>query len=126
MISNSKYTLEKRHTLYKVCPVVDEKRILRVNGRLPASFPEHVRCPIILPSKSRVTLLLVDHMHKRFLHGNHETVINELRGRFYIPGLRALVRSVASACFGCRIIKPNPRSPQMGSLLYCSIHLSHY
>lgn len=117
MISNPKYTLQKRHTLYKVCPVVDEKRILRVNGRLPASFPEHVRCPIILPSKSRVTSLLVEHMHKRFLHGNHETVINELRGRFYVPGLRALVRSVASACLGCRIIKPNPRSPQMGSLI---------
>lgn len=116
-ISNPKYTIAKRHTLYKLCPMLDDKMILRVNGRLPSAFPEHVRCPIILPAGNRVTVLLVEHMHKRFLHGNHATVLNELRSRFYIPGLRVLVRRVASACGACRITKPTPCSPQMGTLV---------
>lgn len=87
---------------------------VRVSGRLPVSFPLDTRHSIILPAEHRVTRLLVADYHERFLHGNHATVTNEIRVRFYIPGLRGLLRRVISDCEKCRFQRAQPVPPQMG------------
>ena len=50
------------------------------------------------------------------MHGNHETVVNELRSEFHIPGLRRLVRQVARTCLFCQIDKPKLTNPRMACL----------
>lgn len=108
--------VEKSHPLYRICPILDQDGILRVDGRLPPSFPLSVRQPAILPRDHPFTALLVQREHERFLHQHGSTVVNALRQRFYIPGLRRLLRSVASRCAKCRVQKARPQVPRMGPL----------
>lgn len=107
---------DKSHPLYRVSPLLDEKMILRVDGRLPPSFPLDVRRPIILPPDHRITELYVASMHARFLHANHSTVLNELRQRVYVPGLRNLVKTTIKKCLTCRLKNATPCQQQMGPL----------
>lgn len=118
LTEDPKRQLPKRHRLYKLCPIADDKGILRVNGRLPrALFPMSVRQPIILPSDNRIVRLLVEYQHEKYLHGNHETVVNEIRKEFYIPGLRRLLRDITRKCLHCQIRNPIVEEPQMGPLI---------
>lgn len=115
--ADSKHNTAKGHPLHRLCPVVDEKCLLRVNGRLPASvYPVEVRQPIILPATSRITQLYVTFIHQQFLHMNHETVVNEIRRHYCIPGLRRLVKKVAQECHHCRVRRPRIEFPQEGPL----------
>uniref|UniRef100_A0A182NQB9 Integrase zinc-binding domain-containing protein n=1 Tax=Anopheles dirus TaxID=7168 RepID=A0A182NQB9_9DIPT len=54
--------------------------------------------------------------HHRFGHANRETVVNELRQRFFIKHLRAYVFSVMKDCQTCKIRKCQPVSPRMAPL----------
>ncbi|XP_055526976.1 uncharacterized protein LOC129719610 [Wyeomyia smithii] len=72
--------------------------------------------PIILPKDQWVTKLLVESYHVRFLHGNHETVVNEIRQRYWIPRLRVVVAKVAKQCQICRNGKAVPQAPVMAPL----------
>ena len=55
---DQQYVTAKGHSVHRVCPFMDERGILRVNGRLPASlYPVEVRQPVILPSSDRIVKL---------------------------------------------------------------------
>ncbi|CAH2101784.1 unnamed protein product [Euphydryas editha] len=41
-------------------------------------------------SKDRITQVIIEEFHCRFNHGNHETVMNEIRQRIEVLGLRAV------------------------------------
>ncbi|XP_055604521.1 uncharacterized protein LOC129752777 [Uranotaenia lowii] len=113
-----KNTINKRSLLYQMTPYMDENRVLRMNSRIgaaPATAYE-TKYPVFLPKEHRVTYLLVHHYHRRFLHGNHETVVNEIRQRFQIPHLRTLVKRVGKECQMCKIKKAVPKLPIMAPL----------
>lgn len=111
------YPLPKVHILHKLCPVVDNKGLLRVNGRLPpALFPAEVRQPIILPSDCRAIHLFIEHQHRKYLHANHETVVNEVRRHYHVPGLRRLVARISRSCLHCQLRAPRVANPLMGVL----------
>ncbi|KAM8701708.1 hypothetical protein ACLKA7_007693 [Drosophila subpalustris] len=59
---------------------------------------------------------MVESYHRRYHHLHDEIVVNELRQRFWIFGLRALVREVSSACHACKIRRARPEPPEMGNL----------
>lgn len=110
-------TLSKSSSLYKTTPKLDEAQILRVEGRIEkAIVSEDTKFPIILPKGSRITQLLIMHFHKNYKHLNHETVINEMRQRFYIPRLRAVLKNILKQCQMCKIKKAVPNCPQMAKL----------
>ncbi|XP_055590641.1 uncharacterized protein LOC129742723 [Uranotaenia lowii] len=113
-----KVTINKRSSLYQMTPFMDENRVMRMNSRIVAapSTAYETKYPVFLPKEHRVTYLLVHSYHRRFLHGNNETVVNELRQRFQIPHLRALVRRVGKECQMCRIKKAVPKPPIMAPL----------
>ncbi|XP_068149714.1 uncharacterized protein [Drosophila tropicalis] len=71
---------------------------------------------IILPQKRRVTFLIVEYYHRNNYHLHNEIVVNEVRQRYWITGLRALVRKVANACVAFRIRVARPVPPKMGDL----------
>ncbi|XP_058456592.1 uncharacterized protein LOC131433989 [Malaya genurostris] len=82
--------LERNSTIAHATPALDEFEIMRVDGRTEnADYLSYdAKYPIILPKNHRVTKLLLDWYHRKFRHANEETVLNEIKQRFYIPRLR--------------------------------------
>ena len=77
-----KKPIARGSVLYKLSPMIDEKRILRVCGRLTeCSFVEEK--PAILPRRHHVTDLIIWDFHERYCHQSHRTVINQLRTRYF-------------------------------------------
>ncbi|XP_062712992.1 uncharacterized protein LOC134290046 [Aedes albopictus] len=111
-------SMDKDSDLFKLSPVLDEHSVIRMEGRTnQAEFlPFEMRFPIILPKKHPITVKLIEHYHQKFGHANRETVVNELRQRFYIPHLRVELRSVMRACTWCKVHKCQPRIPRMAPL----------
>lgn len=98
-------------------PFIDKSGVLRSNGRLikfsECDFPSQ---PVILDAKSGVTRLLIMEYHEKYYHGSHQTVMNEIRQKFWIVGLRQGLRSLVSKCVICKFIRANPSSPKMSAL----------
>ncbi|XP_072946158.1 uncharacterized protein [Epargyreus clarus] len=107
---------EKNSRLKKL-DVVMEDGLLRLRGRIDAA--RHTRQdkkPVVLDSKHHITRLLIAYYHEVFNHGNHATVINELRQRYWILGLRSAVRATVHRCQWCKVYRGTPRLQPMGNL----------
>ncbi|XP_055589164.1 uncharacterized protein LOC129741453 [Uranotaenia lowii] len=104
--------------LYQLAPFMDENNVLRMRSRIEAApvTPYETKYPVLLPKEHRATHLLVHQYHRRYLHGNQETVVNEMRQRFQIPHLRALVKRIAKECQMCKVNKAVPKTPMMSPL----------
>ncbi|XP_055588874.1 uncharacterized protein LOC129741190 [Uranotaenia lowii] len=121
---NKNVTLEKKRKIKKSSPIasynafLDEAGVLRVSGRLEAAdwLPYDAKYPIILPKNHRITVLLLDWMHRKHHHANNETVTNEIRQRFRIPRLRVQVQLAKKNCMWCRVYTTVPAAPIMGPL----------
>lgn len=104
--------------LYKLSPFMDKEGVIRMGSRIGAApFASYeTKYRVVLPKQHRISFLLTDSYHRRLLHANHETVLNDMRQRFYVPALRRLVRKVAAECQRCKVSKANPQVPQMAPL----------
>ncbi|XP_055527269.1 uncharacterized protein LOC129719878 [Wyeomyia smithii] len=110
-------TFGKDSSIYKLVPILDEKGVLRVQGRIGAAKVSYdVRHPIILPRKHQITELLVDRYHRDYHHGNAETVTNEIRQLYTIPRLRIVVKKVFRDCQLCKVRRAKPMVPLMAPL----------
>ncbi|XP_062702144.1 uncharacterized protein LOC115263739 [Aedes albopictus] len=111
-------TVAKTSSIYKNWPFIDEDGVLRMRGRSGSAFyaPAEARYPTILPRQHHITTLIIDWYHGHYQHANRETVVNEIRQRFEIPKLRALVGKVVRNCAKCRVAKAMPNYPPMASL----------
>lgn len=109
--------VSKRSKIANLTPYIDEHRILRANGRVTApALEDFNNQPIILESKHPATKLLIAEYHRRFFHASSDAVVNELRQRFHIIGLRRTLRSLISRCIVCRIRRGRPQNPLMSAL----------
>ncbi|XP_058817679.1 uncharacterized protein LOC131680988 [Topomyia yanbarensis] len=104
--------------IYKTWPFIDKRGILRMRSRGSAAAftPFEAKYPAILPKNHPTTFLITDWYHRRFRHGNRETVVNEMRQRFEIARLRVLIFKVIQNCSWCRIAKATPRIPAIAPL----------
>ncbi|XP_062550942.1 uncharacterized protein LOC134215820 [Armigeres subalbatus] len=111
-------SIQKDSKIYRLSPFLDECGVLRIDGRISAapSVQTDVKFPVIMPRKHRATQFLVESYHAAFRHGNTETVVNEIRQRYYISQLRTVARSVARFCQWCKIQKTKPQIPRMAPL----------
>ncbi|XP_028157383.1 uncharacterized protein LOC114350685 [Ostrinia furnacalis] len=110
--------IPKRSRLNKLAPKLCQDGLLRATGRI-SSAPEvaiEAKEPIILDGRHPTIRLFISRYHIWALHGNNETVVNELRQRFAILHLRPAVRSIASRCRVCRMRKATPTVPPIGDL----------
>ncbi|XP_062712397.1 uncharacterized protein LOC134289829 [Aedes albopictus] len=110
--------VSKSSTIYKCWPFIDEHGVLRQRGRIGAATfaPTEAKYPAILPRQHPITFLITDWYHRRFRHANRETVTNEMRQRFEIAKLRALIEKVTKNCMWCRLKKALPSPPAMAPL----------
>ncbi|XP_062714236.1 uncharacterized protein LOC134291009 [Aedes albopictus] len=115
---NCSVRLERTSKIRTLSPFMDDTGVMRSETRIcAAAFVSYdTRFPIILPKDHAVTKLLLEWYHRRFLHANGETVVNEVRQRFHISALRSVVRKVAKTCMQCKVRKAVPAVPRMAPL----------
>ncbi|XP_041632395.1 uncharacterized protein [Drosophila kikkawai] len=108
----------RKSTIFKLSPYLDAAGVLRMQGRIEAieDVEVNVKHPIILPSRHRVTYLIVGYYHRKYHHLHGEIVVNEIRQQYWIPGLRVLVKDIVKNCSACCIRRAQPLPPIMGNL----------
>ena len=101
--------------LIKLNPILKEG-ILKVGGRLAQShYSDEVKYPIVLDGKSRLAYLIAFDAHSG-AHVGIEWTMSLIRSRFWITGLRSLVKKVKQACFVCKKLYAAPPTQQMAEL----------
>ena len=91
--------LKKTSSIVRLDPFVHEG-LLRVCGRLSRAddLLEETRHPVILPRKSRVTNLIIQHSHERLAHAGRCHTLAKLREKCWIQGANAAVRHPITNC----------------------------
>lgn len=69
--------------------------------------------PIILDGKHHFARLIIQDYYERFHHGSPESVINELKQKFWIIKIRPTVKNVTSRCQVCRILSKKAEQPRI-------------
>lgn len=113
----------KSSKLYNMVCILDENKIIRLNGRLNNAIfmDENQRKPIILDPNHILTKLLIKQYHENVNHHGIETVISNLRQRFWIIKIRQAVKKSWKECQRCKNSKLLPKNPIMGQLPTCRI-----
>ena len=86
----------------KETAVQDEENIWRKDSRIQGYKP------IVLPRKNEFVNKLVTYYHEKTLHGGVNVTLCNLRQRFWITKLRALVKSVIHRCNKCKKYRAKP------------------
>nr|XP_047141395.1 uncharacterized protein LOC124816304 [Hydra vulgaris] len=82
---------------------VDEDKVVRCKGRLQNSIlPYNAKHPILLPSESYLSELLICQAHKRTLHAGVKETLCQIRSKYWILRGRKLVRSLINKCSFCK------------------------
>ncbi|KAL7723220.1 hypothetical protein ACLKA6_015992 [Drosophila palustris] len=94
--------LKNRSQLIKLAPMVCKDGLLRVGGRLGNSqLPPDVKHPILLPKSHRITRLILEHEHCTNLHPGVSALFVIVRQRYWILGVRNLIRKLVYDCIQC-------------------------
>ncbi|XP_058827197.1 uncharacterized protein LOC131687160 [Topomyia yanbarensis] len=115
----NKKSLKRSSEIGKLSAYLDDKGVLRMQSRINtdvAYYSFDFVNPVIVPRKTHVTNLLIHKYHQRYGHANVETVVNELRQRYYIPKNRCMVKNVVKQCVWCKVYRAKPIAPRMAML----------
>ncbi|XP_048483902.1 uncharacterized protein LOC125490011 [Plutella xylostella] len=95
-----------------------EDDIIYLSTRVGAApyLPHDYKNPAVLDGSHYVTLLLIEEKHRQLHHGNHQTVMNEIRQRYYVTKLRNSVKKITRECLTCKIRRQKPQSAPLGDL----------
>lgn len=98
--------LNKKNRLYKLSPFIDDCGVMRIHSRLgECDFVDESNLrPIVLPRDHPATRLIVADVHQRYHHQCHETCVNEVRKKFYIPRVRRVCDQVRRSCQLCKVL----------------------
>jgi hypothetical protein len=103
--------------LRRLDPFLDEAGLIRVGGRLKnADLPYSQKHPLLLPSRHRLTTLIIDYHHNRLKHPGASALQAQLQRDYWILSARKAIRSRLRLCIAC--FRTNPRSiqPKMANL----------
>jgi Pao retrotransposon peptidase/Family of unknown function (DUF5641)/Protein of unknown function (DUF1759)/Integrase zinc binding domain len=102
----------------RLSPFRDTDGILRIAGRIEraGNVALTTRNPVILDGNHRYVELMIQHHHRKANHQGVETVINQLRERFWILKCRRTVKKQFASCYECKKRKAKPAQPLMGQL----------
>ncbi|XP_058443868.1 uncharacterized protein LOC131425755 [Malaya genurostris] len=110
--------LPKSSSLYKLSPFLDTHGVLRMRGRTAGCqfINDNAGHTILLPKDHPVTSLIIQYVHERYHHLNHETTVNELRQKYRIAKLRTICNKVRRSCQYCKNSRARPQPPVMADL----------
>ena len=81
----------------------DKLGLWRCGGRLQnANLPYSTKHPILLPTKHRLTQLIIMRAHERVFHNGTKDTLNEIRSSYWIVKGQSVVRGVIHQCILCR------------------------
>lgn len=104
-------------SIQKLSPFLDDDGLLRVGGRIEkAHLAPSALHPMLLTKDCRLSRLIVEHFHLKYLHCGPRTLQSLIQRKFWIIGLRLLIRNVLSKCMQCFKVKPLSSQPLMGNL----------
>ena len=97
-------------TLKDIPPIItqlnlflDESGLLRVKSKfMKWHHSEDEKFPLLLPSDSYLTKLIIWDTHIKLLHSGCYSVLTELRRNYYIPKHFSTVKKVLKECIHCR------------------------
>ena len=92
--------------------------ILQCQGRLGSSdLPPDAKFPILLPTHSEVTTLVVLSAHRILLHSGVMQTLAHVRNSFWIPKGRRMVTNILKRCMYCAKFRAKPFAhPKMPNL----------
>ncbi|XP_031638197.1 uncharacterized protein LOC116350532 [Contarinia nasturtii] len=94
--------LPPKSTITSLRPFIDNNGLLRVGGRIDkANIAYEKRHQYIIPQKSRLSFLLLNHAHEMTMHGGVQMIMHYTRKRFWIPKLRFETRKFIGTCTRC-------------------------
>ncbi|KAI8441259.1 hypothetical protein MSG28_014900 [Choristoneura fumiferana] len=109
--------LKRKSKLTSFTPQIDEEGIIRVGGRLQlANIDYDQKHPILLPKSCWLTQLVVRDAHCKTLHGGAPLMVNYIKAKFCIPGLKNLAKAHVKKCIPCVRHAANIRNQLMGQL----------
>lgn len=116
--------INKKSKLLTLYPFIDDG-LIRVGGRLRnASQSFDKKHPIILPSKHRLTKLIITQEHERLLHCGVQTLLCSIRERFWPISGRGVCKNIVRNCVVCFKANPKPLEYLMGDLAACRVNSS--
>ncbi|XP_026741350.1 uncharacterized protein LOC113503524 [Trichoplusia ni] len=96
---------------------LDSKGIIRVGGRLEMAQLNYDRIhPILIPKESFLTNLLIAEAHAKTMHGGPQMMLTYLRAKYWILGVKLLVKKFVRACVKCIRYNSKVRTQLMGQL----------
>jgi hypothetical protein len=110
--------ISKNSSLYKLGPILVDG-MMRVQTRLdaaPSIVEDAMKNPIVLKGCHPVTTLIIESIHREFHHHNRETVVNEMRRKFWVPKIRVFINRVIKSCTLCAYRRAKPIVPKMAPL----------
>ena len=94
-----------------------ENDVIRVGGRLhDAQMRFEVKHPVVLPSDSHLTDLVIEHYHRRIGHAGLTHTFSAVRERFWLLRGSSRIRKVLGNCVVCRRVGTSPAVQQMANL----------
>ena len=91
-----------------------------------SSLPYERKYPILLPTNSHLTILVIQDAHKSVLHNGVREIINEIRCKYWIPRIRQKVKNIINRCVTCKKFEGHPYFyPESPALPECRIVPSH-
>lgn len=114
---NQKMPITKESPLSKLTPFVDKDGILRASGRIKRSGMSYdENHPIILTGRCNIVQLLAHSAHKTMLHGGMQLCLQYLRNRYWIIGIRFVLKKVIRSCLPCFRQRKETAEQLMGQL----------
>lgn len=114
---NRQKEIKNKSKIAHLNPYLDGNSLLRVGGRLENSkLTQDEKHPIILPKDSTLSKLIVEEAHKKLLHGGQQLVLGYLRSRYWIIGVKLLVKGIIRKCVTCIRHSGVTRNQLMGQL----------
>ncbi|GBN90505.1 hypothetical protein AVEN_67660-1 [Araneus ventricosus] len=84
----------KESKIKNLAPFLDEDNILRVGGRLQKTrLIQDEKHPKLLPAKHRLTKIIMESFHKRYLHVGPQTLLHLVRQEFWPVGAERVTPS---------------------------------
>lgn len=115
-------TLFSKSKLISLNPVLDKNNILRVGGRINASqINQNRKHPVIIPSNSHFTTLLIQLAHQKTLHGGTQLTQQYLQTTYWIIHSRSMFRAQVRTCTICWRYQKQMQQQQMGNLPYMRV-----
>ena len=110
-------SVPRNSKLLTLSPFIDNCGMLRVGGRIHEADVEfEKRHPIILPSESHLSKLIVEDAHIKSLHGGPQLMLNLLRSKFWIMRARELAKRCYRQCVKCARYSRQSNNPFMGQI----------